>query len=326
LAAVPEKGRNDEVAAFALSLVEKIHNAAVRERSEEVIADWERDWIWFKRFYTSFTGEKVQAQLAGINELLALRAVQSGRIDAANDFFGEMLRWRPDPSEENNELRRQVIRAAESDDARAFAHGRVAELDRIGAIDLPLKMRVFFQGYYGKGAVYVVFWIFTGVILFFFAAYFLSIAYGKVQKWLGRRPAKVTVRPKNEKKPLTNLTLKEQSGQPAPQVDEGEKEDDAAPVNPLRREELGMFQQLLKGNKKGPGYMNVKEEPDEYGRLLDKFGLDDGVSEDDIKTAFRKVAKELHPDRVGPEGEEQFREFQIAYERLIEIRKSWFGR
>ncbi len=76
--------------------------------------------------------------------------------------------------------------------------------------------------------------------------------------------------------------------------------------------------------------MNVSDEPDEYGKLLDLFDLDDSATEEQIKTAFRKKAKDLHPDHQktgsNPEHVKEYLEYQKAYERLIEIRKSWFGR
>lgn len=51
---------------------------------------------------------------------------------------------------------------------------------------------------------------------------------------------------------------------------------------------------------------------DYYGTL----GVDRGASEADIKKAYRKLARELHPDVAGPEGEEQFKKVAAAYEVL----------
>ncbi len=52
------------------------------------------------------------------------------------------------------------------------------------------------------------------------------------------------------------------------------------------------------------------------------LGLAKGASKDEIKKAYRKQAKELHPDRnKAPNAEEQFKELQEAYEVLSDDQK-----
>ena len=64
---------------------------------------------------------------------------------------------------------------------------------------------------------------------------------------------------------------------------------------------------------------------DEYSTLLKIFGLADDASSSDIKKAYRSMVKLHHPDSADQEAQAEFEKVQEAYERLIELRKGWFG-
>ncbi|ESO89414.1 hypothetical protein LOTGIDRAFT_125136, partial [Lottia gigantea] len=51
---------------------------------------------------------------------------------------------------------------------------------------------------------------------------------------------------------------------------------------------------------------------------FDVLGLKPGVNEDELKKAYRKLAKQWHPDKNSAEGaEEKFKEISNSYEYLL---------
>jgi hypothetical protein len=70
---------------------------------------------------------------------------------------------------------------------------------------------------------------------------------------------------------------------------------------------------------------NVSNKIDEYSSLLMIFDLPDDAEDDDIKKAYREMIKKLHPDSGTEVNQEKLDEIKKAYDRLIELRKGWFG-
>lgn len=96
---------------------------------------------------------------------------------------------------------------------------------------------------------------------------------------------------------------------------------------------MAFFLFFYPSQKRTPrGYERQVEGLDEYSRLLELFGLDDNVNEDDIKRAYRQLSKTYHPDTMNAEetklsvdeSAQKFRELDKAYKRLSEIHAKRF--
>lgn len=57
-----------------------------------------------------------------------------------------------------------------------------------------------------------------------------------------------------------------------------------------------------------------------YGEALQILGLSDGFTEEDLRRAYRKKAKQYHPDVAGPGGVEMFQKVKTAYDFLLSFR------
>ena len=136
---------------------------------------------------------------------------------------------------------------------------------------------------------------YTYVFLFAVSMFLLSI-FGAVLVRRGRAPAAVAMEPRSNRR---------------------------APSEPKKKKR--------KGEKSG--YLYIAEHDDEYAQLLDFFGLEEGASNDDIKAAYRQLAKESHPDSLRDQltpdefdaATDYFMEIKRAYERIIEIRRRMFN-
>lgn len=67
-----------------------------------------------------------------------------------------------------------------------------------------------------------------------------------------------------------------------------------------------------------------QDKMDEYTALLTIFGLTDEATDADIKKSYRDIIKRLHPDS-GDFDKQRLEEIKKAHDRLIELRRGWFG-
>jgi|GEM_PF-5390684 len=66
---------------------------------------------------------------------------------------------------------------------------------------------------------------------------------------------------------------------------------------------------------------------DEYSSLLAIFGLDDSANPRDIRSKYRELMLEHHPNnQAGDPPSDEVVELRLAYERIQEIHQGWFGK
>jgi hypothetical protein len=80
-----------------------------------------------------------------------------------------------------------------------------------------------------------------------------------------------------------------------------------------------------KSKKYGPGKIDLQSGVDEYTSLLEFFSLDETASESEIKKAYREMARTHHPDTSESTTREEFELIQTNYDKLMKLRKGWFG-
>ena len=56
---------------------------------------------------------------------------------------------------------------------------------------------------------------------------------------------------------------------------------------------------------------------------LKTLGLDAGASPDDIHSAFRRLARELHPDVTGSKSDFRFKQITSAYNQLKNLKSHY---
>ena len=67
--------------------------------------------------------------------------------------------------------------------------------------------------------------------------------------------------------------------------------------------------------------MTPREERASVRDYYEVLGVARDASQDEIKKAYRKLARKLHPDYAGADSEEAFKELSVAYETLSDPEK-----
>lgn len=230
--------------------------------------------------------------------------------------YSTLLENRPDPNPVNDQLRLWVVLNADDGDVRQFALGRLEELRYAGAIGKVDQLRLMLRGYYGRG---ISIFLISSLIIVLLCAGLMALRPFFIQ---GVSEAIVHAETRNRQR--AEQAAAAQAG-PARSAERargsGAQASAQAATARIKRP-------MLKREKYVPGYARGPVEKDEYTKLLEYLGLEDDASESAIKRAYRERVKSLHPDAKPGEvdtQDEAFIELKEVYDRILEIRGSWFG-
>ena len=101
-------------------------------------------------------------------------------------------------------------------------------------------------------------------------------------------------------------------------VDDRIKKDRAEQEAKQRKDYYKFFKNFFEtfeedeGQRRHPVDFHFEEHDDGYPFSV--FGLKKSASQEDMKKAYHKAARDTHPDKTGEDTEDEFREIQEAYE------------
>ena len=95
---------------------------------------------------------KARSTLSALFSWRVLDTAKQDQGQSARFYFAQVLSWRPDPNELNNELRLEIARVAQGESARQFAGEQVQDLQRRGNLGKLALLSVAYRGYFGAGA------------------------------------------------------------------------------------------------------------------------------------------------------------------------------
>ncbi|MCB0360089.1 MAG: J domain-containing protein, partial [Bdellovibrionales bacterium] len=246
--------------------------------------------------------EKVAEVFAARTYERALR----GDVEGASRAHELLLERRPNPNEKNNRLALHLAERVRTPATRGLIDRWLGEAAANGGVGLGDRAKLLLGGYYGLGLPLML----VAVLLLIALVPFFILA----------RSAPRQAKPYSESE-LAAARRKKWMRQPTPWEEDGIHRS----IPPGEQPSRGM-------ETSGPRYMQPSSGLDEYSRLLLLFGFEEEVSDEELKRAYREMAKDLHPDRladIDAEEREQaarrFDELKHAHARILEIRKSRFG-
>ncbi len=92
----------------------------------------------------------VKAMLVQIYTARILECVDKNDIQKARKYFATLVQYRPDPNEENVELRVEIAQRADSEEGEYFAREQVSALRMNNQLTWMRKVRLLLSGYYGR--------------------------------------------------------------------------------------------------------------------------------------------------------------------------------
>ncbi len=296
---------------IATAVINKINLKLSRKELD--IRQWSFDDENVKQLLNAL-GEKdfaIRGVIANIYQQRLLWLISNGQADKIDFYYSKILIFRPDPSKDNNILREKILLQAKGDATKSFVKGRLQEIQYLNLYTFPLKIKLYFSGFYGRALLAIPVCLIIAMLLLVNFLFFYNPTKAKLQAKINQKFAKSKKNQKHSRQSVEKIYAG------------GQTTIDRPKETYLPKPDRATIEAVF--NK---GYTKTTHKDDEYTRLLSFFELSDRASEDEIKKAYRDRVKNLHPDKKfdSPNtNSDEFMEIKQAYNRIMEIRSSWFG-